>query len=1259
MIKILFSIHLLLLYLTAFSQQNGFVKLEWDNTARNSYDKSFLYFDGAIYGNSDIDLFIPTFDMNISLANGKSIGFKILNQTYDIVSENFSDYNKYLNFMKSNPPIKYTELNHRGETLINVSFYPFRINSSSGKLEKLISFSYSIVQSDVPILSKKASKSYLDNSVLSSGKWVKIKIIGEGVCKITYAELIAMGFSSPSNIRVFGNGGEMLSENSNNFRHDDLIENSIYMEKGNDGVFNNDDYILFYCVGSNSWNYNYAEERFEHTKNLFSTNSFYYLTTDAGISKRILDAEVVTELPTDSSNTFDHYDFYENDNENLLQSGKLWVGEKFDNITSHDFNFNIPNIDNSSPVNLTYYLLARSSATSYFNISHANQPIKTVSIGLVTTTSYTATFAAYKYESVQFNSSSNNIDLKIEYVKTTSTSKGWLNYLEINARRNLSMFGHQLKFRDVKTVGDSNITKFSLSNANSNILIWDITNPLNPLNIQKSTIGSQVTFVTKTDSLKEFIAFNKDGSFLTSTVVGQIANQNLHGIDLVDMIIISHPLFINSALELEALHKNEGLSVKTVTTEQVYNEFSSGKPDVCAIRDFLKMIYDRSDKEYPKYLLLFGDGSYDNITVSNSNTNFIPTYQSSNSLSPTSSFVSDDFFGMLDDGESISTGALDIGIGRLPVKNNSEASNVVSKIKNYLKTETYEDWKNIVTFIADDEDANEHMKNANALSIKVDSLYPSFNIEKIYFDAFQQITTPSGQRYPDVNTAIENRMKKGALIINYIGHGNELGLGHEHVLGVNEINNWSNFNQLPIFMTATCEFSRFDDFERTSAGEQILLNPNGGGIALLTTTRLVYSSPNYVLNEKFYNFVLEKNDMGEPNRLGDIMRLTKVNSGTGTNKLNFTLLGDPALKPAIPKYGVNTISINGNIDNIETDTITALSKVTITGNTVDENGILMSNFSGNLRVTVYDKPSNITTLANDGGTPMVYQSLNNIIYKGNASVENGLFSFSFIVPKDIAYKYGFGKISYYYKNETDDGHGYFDKILIGGSSDSISIDGNPPEIELYMNDESFVFGGLTNQNPIMFAKVFDENGINTVGSGIGHDITAVIDENTSQILVLNDYYESEINNYKAGSVKYPFSNLSNGMHNIRFKIWDTHNNSSEAYLEFIVAESSEMILEHLFNYPNPFTTSTSFYFDHNSSETSLDVIIQIFSISGKLIKTIQDQVYSNGYRVGPINWDGLDDYGGRLGRGVYFYKVNVKTSSGQLVQKIEKLVILK
>ncbi|MCG8452811.1 MAG: type IX secretion system sortase PorU, partial [Spirochaetales bacterium] len=438
----------------------------------------------------------------------------------------------------------------------------------------------------------------------------------------------------------------------------------------------------------------------------------------------------------------------------------------------------------------------------------------------------------------------------------------------------------------MQSVDSNNVSTFRLKDISSSTKVWDITDPRNPRLVETVPDGSNLSFTLATDSLREFIAFNNTG-YLSPEVVGSVDNQNLHGMSAPEMIVITHPNFTSYANQIADHHRNvDGMDVFVTTPELIYNEFSSGAPDVSAIRNFMKMFYDRAttDSEIPKYLLLVGDGSYDNKTVSADNTNYILTYQSSNSIKPTSSFVTDDYFAILDDSETITNGSLDLGVGRMAVKSTDEAKAVTDKILHYAtSSDCYGDWRNIICFTGDDEDGNQHMSDADYLATYVDTAYSVFNVEKIYLDAYQQVSTPAGQRYPDVNSAIDDRVNRGALIFNYTGHGGELGLAHESVIDINQINSWSNYNQMPLFMTATCEFSRFDDPERTSAGELIQLNPNGGGVGLFTTTRVVYASSNFILSRNFYRVVFESDENGERYCLGDIMRITKNNSSSGIN----------------------------------------------------------------------------------------------------------------------------------------------------------------------------------------------------------------------------------------------------------------------------------------------------------------------------------------------------------------------------------------
>jgi hypothetical protein len=613
------------------------------------------------------------------------------------------------------------------------------------------------------------------------------------------------------------------------------------------------------------------------------------------------------------------------------------------------------------------------------------------------------------------------------------------------------------------------------------------------------------------------------------------------------------------------------------------------------------------------------------------------------------------------------------------VKTSFEAESVVKKIISYASPDpaatsasctdqsgsAFGDWRNMVTFVGDDGNYNTHVSGSDALATSVKTNYPVYNIDKIYLDAYKEESTPGGQRFPDARQAIVNKVQRGTLLMTYVGHGGEVGWAHERVLEVDDINGWTNSNSLAAFLTATCEFTRVDDPARTSAGELVLLNPNGGGIGLFTTSRLAYASTNQTLCEHFFDHFFEPIN-GKMPTMGDIFEQTKVDYND-THVRNFIMLGDPALTLSYPKWNVKTNSINAVAVNAVPDTLKALSKVTITGEVQDHNGVKLTNFNGVIYPTVYDKAVMYSTLGQDSASPdptdhdspFPFSLQKNVLYKGKASVVNGDFSYTFVVPKDISFQYGFGRLSYYSTNGNEDANGYFENVVVGGINSNAANDTRGPDVKLYLNDDKFVFGGLTDQNPYLYASVVDSSGINTAGTGIGHDITAQLDNDVHKLFVLNDYYQSDLNNYQKGTVKFRLSNLDEGKHSLKFKVWDVYNNSNDAYTEFVVSSNASLALSHVLNYPNPFTTHTNFMFEYNCSCTSLQVMIQVFTISGKLIKTIDRHVSTEGYRSDEISWDGLDDYGNRIGRGVYVYKLRVKASETKYAEKFEKLVILK
>lgn len=1261
--------------------------IDWeDAVVETKYDgseRTYLYFDGAVFLN---DNNLPYVITNVSISNGSNLTASLIDQRFEPLS---SIESSALDGLEIPALIKVTvePFLQRKQPFVRLAFSPIRKNSTTGQLEKLVS--YNLRLKEVPVASGKSlsASDFASQSVLTTGNWYKVAVAQDGLHKITYEDLEALGMDmnsiNPGRLNVFGNGGGMLPQANSTFRYDDLQQNAIQVVGEGDGSFDSGDYILFYAKGPHSWvQDSSACGLFRHEFNVYSERSYYFVTTDAGPGKRVSTVPSGNSAANYSVTEFTDYRFHEVDEHNLLKSGRQWFGEEFDLQTSYGFDFGFANVTNDLGFLSVQLVSGANTSTSYSVKVNGSNIISSEGIASAPGGYNANGRVASACEPVQF--SSGNTNVTVTYNKSGNASAvAWLDYIEIILKRGLSMSGTQMLFRSLGSVGTGNVSEFQIGNANGSVRVWEVTDPTNVSERQLSLAGSTASFKVETDSLREFVAFN-GGGFYSVETIGQVANQNLHGLSQADMVIVSHPNFLSEAERLANFHQQSSvnpLSVHIVTPEQIYNEFSSGAQDVTAIRDFMRMFYQRSTdwQDMTRYLLLFGDASYDYKDRLQDNTNYVPTYESEESLTPTISYASDDYYGLLDPNEgdwaSSSSDALDIGIGRFVARTLDDARSAVDKIYRYeelniddLETEhtcsdggsafVSPDWRNRIVFIADDEDSNMHVNQADQLAELVDTMYPEYNLTKIYLDAYVQESTPGGQRYPEANVAFNNEVNRGNLIVNYTGHGGELGLTHERVLGLSDINSWTNASNLAAFVTATCEFTRYDDPSRISAGEYAHLNPNGGAIALFTTSRLVYSAPNFTLNRNFYLNLLNEQPWGPPT-MGDVIRMTKVASGGSVNNRNFLLVGDPAQRLSFPLHGVETLTINNDDVNSLTDTINALQFVTVTGRMRNRNGQLMSDFNGVVYPTVFDKSTEVSTLANDPASNVRQFSVQkNLIYKGKASVTNGEFSFSFIVPRDISYSYGLGRISYYAEGNETNANGYFEEFVIGGSSDNAVADEVGPTVNLYMNEEDFAFGGTTDENPSLLAVVSDTNGINTVGNGIGHDITAVLDDNTNSTINLNDFYQADLDSYKSGRVVYPFSNLSEGTHNLKFKIWDVYNNSSEAYTEFVVAESADLALEHVLNYPNPFTTRTEFLFEHNQPCNSLDVQVQIFTVSGKLVKTINETVLSHGFRNEPIAWDGLDDYGQKIGRGVYLYNLKVSTPDGQKAEQIERLVIL-
>ncbi len=1181
----------------------------------------------------------------------------------------------------------------RSESYGIVSVFPFRINSQTQQVERLLKFVFRPEFRLGPSAFNSSSRT-VDHSVLAEGTWYKIAIAEDGVYRINRSFLQDLGVDisglNPQNINIYGNGGQQLPYNNADPRLDDLKKNPVYFSGGASSSFGLNDYILFYAQGPHHWKLQSEVEpsslepnRFLHFKHHYSDSAYYFIRVDDSNPLRIQTVNSSTESPTKTVTSFQDRQFLENDVNNLARSGRENFGQQFNDIaTSFSHNFSAPN---ALPVDahLKFQFAGRntSGAQSNFtvNVDGQSTTLQIANTGV----SPTADIAKIGRDVLTFIPNDGSVGVNIEFNPSNPSAQGWLDYLQLNLTRELRMVGTSMFFRDTTAISPSAIAEYQILNGSSIDFIWDVTDPTEVFAIEGDLESNTYVFRQEANELKEYFAFNISAA-KTPTAVKQVENQNLHALIGVDLVILCASGLSSAANTLADFHREEGMEVVVAIQEQVFNEFSSGNPDVTSIKMLMKMLYDKAGGDeslLPKHLLLFGDGSYENRDFSGQSRNYIMTYESENSINPVSSIVSDDYFGFLDDneGEAIQD-KLDIGIGRLPASTLTEANNVVSKILNYASANTgidinahcgadqsgvYGAWRNIITFVSDDQDGNiidgnVHMRSSDEHADSIYLKHNDFDVNKIYMDAYRQSSTPGGERYPDAEDAVRRRVQNGALLVNYIGHGGERGWAHERLLTIPTIQSWTNRDRLPLFMTATCELSRFDDPEVESAGELMMMNPNGGAIAMLTTTRIVYSASNQRLGRAFY---LNLFSGDEPLTLGEITRRTKNDTialSATTNMRNFTLLGDPALRLSQPKYQVFTQELNG-VNIAEQDTIRALQEVTISGYVGNQNGDILSNFNGVIYPTVFDKKQQVVTLDNDNVSPYTYSVFENVIYKGKTSVVNGQFSFSFPVPKDISYAMGTGRVSYYAVETaaSNDAHGSSEEFYIGGTLEGASLNTVGPEIDLFMNDESFVLGGTTDEEPLLIAKVFDENGINTVGNGIGHDISLIIDGKDEDAIVLNDYYESDLDTYKSGQVNYQLNNLTPGNHSLKLKVWDAHNNSSEASIDFLVESNEELALNHVLNYPNPFTTNTQFFFEHNQSCEYLDVRIQIFSVSGKLVKTIDRTMLNEGFRSDAIAWDGLDDFGDRIGRGVYVYKVEVSNPTGQKAEAFEKLVILR
>lgn len=1112
-----------------------------------------------------------------------------------------------------------------------------------------------------------AAYSQVGDSVLSEGVWYKFSVDTTGVFKIDRNLLQEIGISAdnvdPRNIQIFGNGGNLLPELVSDFRYNDIQENAIYIEGENDGIFNDEDFILFYAKGPHSWDINTTNGNVTHKQNIYSNKSYYFIRVGSNFGKRIENRTAITGNSLTTITSFNDFIFYERELVNLFAAGRRWVGENFNVENQQSFSLPFPNSVANSNLRITVRGVAISGISSSLDVSLASQNITSLNFNGVTGGSLTRASDVIRTATV--NSPGSNLNFSLNYNNNGNpAARGYLDYIEVSGFKNLVVDDFQFSFRSFDAANTNGVVEYQLQTNTNDIEVWDVTESINPKKVVNNS-STGFSFLDNGGSLKEYVVLTNDDFYIPEAENNaRVANQNLHSLRDINYLLITTEELAGQAQRMADYYiQNSGITAKVVLLDQIYNEFASGSPDITGVRDFIKYIYDSNTSAAGKlkYVCFFGDSSYDYKGIQ-SEKPLIPVYESNQSFNLAFSYVTDDYFAMLEanEGTMSPSHTIDIATGRVPVNNVQQASEVVDKILSYYTASSFGDWRNTITLVADDIDATDDIPIQSGVESIADDIKqnkPVYNINKIYADAYVQQNTSGGERYPDVQNAITTAIERGTLVFDYFGHGGEDGFAAERFLDREQVQGFINESTLPLFITVTCEFSRFDNPERVSAGELTFWNTRGGASSMISTTREVFISVGQAFNRDLMGVLLSYNN--EELTIAESLMQAK-NSSSNFQKFFIYYFGDPAKELAKPKPKVKITKMNGVDVTQSLDTLKALSKVTFEGVVTNENDVVLSDFNGKLFTTVFDKPIDKTTLDNDGfGVNLEFDSQESKLFKGAATIENGAFNFEFIVPKDIRIAYGKGKISFYSENGLLEKSGFNNDIIVGGINENAPEDTVGPEIQLFMNDESFLDGGNTNSSPNLIVKLSDVSGINTSITAVDHDIVAILDGDESNPIVLNDFYETEANDFTTGKAVFRFRDLAEGQHTLKLKAWDTYNNSSEATLTFVVVSDSSLTLDNVLNYPNPFVNYTEFWFNHNKPNEPLEVQVQIFTISGKLVKTINQLVQTSGNLSRNIFWNGLDDFGNRIGKGVYVYKLKVKsTVSNIAAEKYEKLVIL-
>ena len=1153
---------------------------------------------------------------------------------------------------------------------LDISFTP--IIWRDGKYLRIENFVLKVNTTRRPqhIRAEASAEGKVQNSRLSSGRWVKIRVSDNGIHMLTHSQLKKMGFNDPTKVRLFGYGGHMLSESDTEAWIDDLCEVPLW--RGTDRV-------LFYARGSIEWTLK-SDNTFTHTRNPYSDYGYYFLTADGEGEPMAFPCSDALATSSSEIVTTPAYDLHEIDDYAWFHGGRQLV-ESYDFAGGHRRQYRlgasgIVGIRNTATLDVCFSHNGKSSSSvsiAVDSISLGNMtlsPIGSHSEASATTRSYKTALTP--------QSSNGDVMVTLTHNRGTGVS-GRLDYLRLSYT---SYIGPDKPIYATSTGTHTYVVEANKASVwNDNRVVWRITGATAMEQIPYDKASN--TFTAASTRGDVFIVVDEKATYPTPEEVGEIANQNLHGTEPTDYIIIvpaSGKLTTQAERLAETHRTRSGLRTKVVRADEVYNEFSSGTPDATAYRRYLKMLYDRAGNmdDLPKYLLLFGDGAWDNRMLSSawqgkSPDDYLLCFEAVSSFSATSSYVMEDYFGLLDDGEGgrLLYDKVDVGVGRFPVTTATQARDVVDKVIAYMDNADAGAWKNQILMLGDDGDNNQHMSDAELVARMLEANYPDYMVKRIYWDAYPMEVTSTGNSYPTVHKRLLELFNEGALMVNYSGHGSPDVLSHELVIGKADVEQLTS-PRLPVWVTVSCDITPFDN-ATTPFGEYAFLNPRGGAIGLMTSTRTTYSEQNRRINYLFSKHLFARDEKGQRLRMGDAIRMAKCslitsasNSGlqdVSENKLNYMLMGDPALIIGNTDYTLMVDEVNGRAANSHDDIVLkAGQQVTVKGHVETLQGTPATDFTGVMHATVFDNVETITCRNNTGkaSKPFTYYERSKTLFVGGDSVRSGAFAFTFRVPMDINYSMLSGLINLYAVNDTRDreAKGSYDNFLLGGTADELANDSLGPKLTLYLNSPDFVTGDQVNETPRLVVMLEDADGINTVGNGIGHDLIAIVDGKASMTYTLNDYYESDLGDYTRGTVSYTLPTLDEGMHTLMFRAWDMMNNTAATTIDFEVVKGLSPRILDITTTHSPAREHTTFMLTHDRPETEVTIGIEVFDFSGRTLWSHREQATTpdNSYT---LNW-GLNTASGQpLGTGVYLYRATVSSASGTSTSRVRKLTILR